>query len=113
LLSQELIEKIVSEQIKLDKNVGQQAGGSGHLGYVSYRINQIDEPIRAQFEEKNVWKITYTYTITVETEFTYYPDNPPKEYKYQKILLVDNTGKVVKDYGKTSIGESGKNFVIG
>lgn len=104
MLTKDLVKRIVNAQIKKDEKLGQQVGGSGHSGYISYTINQIKEPISVQYEEKTVWKITYTYIINIETEFTYYPDNPPTEYKFLKSILVDNNGEIIKDYEKRSVG---------
>ena len=69
------IEDLVKQRIEADEKLGDQAGGSGHLSHVSYRIDSI----KSKEIEGNKLEITYTYTLLIESEFTYYPDNPPYE----------------------------------
>lgn len=92
-LSKDTIRNIVSNQIEKDESLGEGVGGSGHLGYVDFQIDSIDEPRKVP----EGWEITYRYTISITTEFTIYPDNPPQETGYQKTILVDEKGEVVKE----------------
>jgi hypothetical protein len=80
------IEKRVRQQIESEEKLGEQAGGSGHLSYVSYRIDQIT----TKKLTGGKLEITYKYTLIVESEFTYLPDNPPYEYPYTKTMVIDN-----------------------
>jgi len=40
-------------------------------------MGEIGEPMKLKIGVGERWKITCTYTLTVTTEFTMYPDNPP------------------------------------
>lgn len=101
--SKSKIENIVTRVITRDEKIGKSAGGSGHLGFTSFNINVLGKPRRSKYNGENVFKVTYTYTLTVETEFTYYPDNPPTEYKFQKTILVDENERILKEYPKKTI----------
>jgi hypothetical protein len=86
----EIIE-IIKQKIETDENLGQQSGGSGHLGFVSYEIKDYKtQPISPEQLE-----ITYNYYKYVETEFTYYPDNPPMRYLVSKTILVGQDKKII------------------
>jgi hypothetical protein len=88
--------EIIKIQIARDETLGSQRGGSGHLGYVEYSINSVTNPVKT---DEN-WKITYQYKVTVTTEFTIYPDNPPQEYVYEKTIAVDEKGTIISDEKK-------------
>ena len=62
------LEKIVSARIEQDEVLGTQKGGGDHSGHKSYAINKIGTPEQVH----RGWDVTYSYTITVETEFTIY-----------------------------------------
>ena len=100
LLPKSKIEKIVTKVITHDEKLGHNVGGSGHSGHTSFVINTLGNPSKRQFKGRNVWEITYDYTIIIETEFTYYPDNPPYEYKYQKKIIINQNGRVLKEFPK-------------
>lgn len=91
-LNNDEIRKIVWKQIEKDASPGEQVGGSGHLGHVDYKIDGVDEPRKVP----GGWEITYRYMVSVSTEFTIYPDNPPHENGYEKTIVVDETGDVLK-----------------
>jgi hypothetical protein len=102
MLDDHEVRSILERKISEDENLGERAGGSGHLGFVDYRL-----------EEHSVRRITpdsvvidYRYTVTVETEFTYYPDNPPAEYANHKRITVNSRREIVDSEdlsGKTRI----------
>jgi len=100
----EELRKIVDSHIRGRERLGEQAGGSGHLGYVSYALGEIGEPVRGEggvweipYSYKGgVWEIPYSYTVFVETEFTYYPDNPPHEYRREAVARVDDEGGILE-----------------
>ena len=100
MLSEEKVRKIVEANIKQNEDLGDRVGGSGHLGYISYQINEISKPKKITVDKQSGWEITYTYTLFVETEFTYYPDNPPYEYRYEKTIVVDDKGHILKEMPK-------------
>ncbi|MFW9906174.1 MAG: hypothetical protein ACFFFH_17780 [Candidatus Thorarchaeota archaeon] len=96
MYSEKDIRKVVKSTIERDENLGEHVGGSGHLGYKSYKIDHISKPEKIQTFNEELIKVTYEYTIYVETEFTYYPDNPPHEYKSRKTIFLDKRGSIIK-----------------
>ncbi|MBE9475465.1 MAG: hypothetical protein IMY85_11300 [Chloroflexi bacterium] len=96
MFSETKLRDIVNAKIKQDETLDEQADGSGHLGYISYKLNEIGKPEKVQTDRGQGWRIIYTYTIIVETEFTCYPDNPPHEFKYKKTIVVDDNGNIIK-----------------
>ena len=91
LFNNDEIRKIVGKQIEKDVSPGEQVGGSGHLGHVDYKIDSIDAPRKVP----DGWEITYRYTVSVTTEFTIYPDNPPRENGYEKTIVINKNGDVI------------------
>ncbi|UCE13566.1 MAG: hypothetical protein JSV04_15480 [Candidatus Heimdallarchaeota archaeon] len=100
MFSEAELKRLINAKIATDEDLGEQVGGSGHLGFSSYEINFISDPVK---KNNKTWKITYEYTVFVETEFTYYPDNPPYEYQYRKTIFVDDDGKIVRESKKATI----------
>ena len=103
MFTKEEIEEIIKGKIELDEKLGEQAGGSGHLSYVTYQIN--DFSFKEQPPDKI--EISYKYSLYVETEFTYYPDNPPYESTYSKIIVIDQNKNIIEekaDYNTEKIG---------
>jgi len=98
LFNNDEIRKIVWKQIEKDVSPGEQVGGSGHLGHVDCKIDSIDTPRKVQ----SGWEITYRYTVSVTTEFTIYPDNPPRENGYEKTIVINKNGDVI-NVGKMRI----------
>ncbi len=92
MFSQEQLTEIVRRHIESQEKLGYQAGGSDHSAYVSYEIRKIETfPLDARKV-----RIRYEYVLFVETEFTYYPDNPPMEYEKSQEIIVDEKGQIVK-----------------
>ncbi len=89
-MDQETIEQLVNQQINKTEKLGTRSGGSGHLGHTSYRIDEI----KTRDLGGGRSEISYTYTLMVETEFTYYPDNPPYESTYSGVIVVDKEGNI-------------------
>ena len=96
------IREIIKAKICQDEDLGDQVGGSGHLGHVSYEIDSISKPERVQTDTGGGWKISYAYSLIVVTEFTYYPDNPPREYSYRKSVIIDDIGKIIREFPRKS-----------
>ena len=84
MLTKEQIETAVHNQIVKDEELGDQAGGSGHMSYVGYSLEEVSEPL----DKDGDWEVEYRYTVIVTTEFTIEPDNPPYKYpKSGKVLI--------------------------
>ena len=78
MFTKESIKEIIESYIEKTENLGDQTGGSGHMGFVSYNLVEYNSQ---ELPGKKV-EIIFKYVISVETEFTYYPDNPPMETEY-------------------------------
>jgi hypothetical protein len=102
MLTKEEIAKIVKTKIEKDEKLGDQAGGSGHLTFVSYKLTDIKTN---EMKNGNL-KATYVYTKFYESEFTYEPDNPPMEVTYKNTIVIDKNKKVVSETGKTITSSS-------
>ena len=87
------VEEIIKKKIESDEKLGEQSGGSGHLCYVSYRLKDF---LSKDLPDNQV-QIHYKYSIFVETEFTYEPDNPAYEYKHSKIIVVDKNKNIFSE----------------
>lgn len=77
------LHQLVCQDLERHETLGEQSSNSGHLSFVSYTIDAIETPVKTP----EGWQITYHYTILTETEFTYYPDNPPYEQKGTRSFL--------------------------
>jgi hypothetical protein len=87
------IREIVEQKIRSVVEPGEQTGSSGHLGFVEFRVDSLAiNPM-----DRGRVKVDYTYTVFIETEFTYYPDNPPHEYKYGQSIVIDRNRRIVEE----------------
>ncbi|MHA1684423.1 MAG: hypothetical protein ACTSUE_26030 [Promethearchaeota archaeon] len=91
------LNQIACNFIEKMEALGGSAGGSGHAGYKSYMLDGVTMLEERYVGEITVFLIEISYTIFVETEFTYYPDNPPHEYKYKKHILIDESGAFIRE----------------
>lgn len=91
MFTEEEIQEIVKQKIETDEQLGNRAGGSGHLGFKSYVLNGV----KTKQLTDNQLEIRYSYTVYVETEFTYYPDNPPMEYSHTCVVVVDTNKNIL------------------
>lgn len=98
MISKEKIEQIVSGVIHRDEDIGERAGGSGHMSDTAFTIDEISEPV----EVSDGWEIEYRYTTMISTEFTYEPDNPPYRYHHTKIIIINENGSIVKEFEKST-----------
>ena len=93
MFTEKEIESIIKEYIEKTEKLGNQTGGSGHLGFSSYDLIEFG----SQQLGKELLEIKFIYKIFVETEFTYYPDNPPQETEYEKEIIVNDKKEVVSE----------------
>lgn len=106
MLSRKEVKTIIKSKIRTDENIGQLAGGSGHLSHTSFSIT--DFTVNSSSEGST--KVYYEYVFSVESEFTHYPDNPPREYQYSKFIVLDNNHKIVSESPKQLITGTGFNY---
>ena len=85
MISGEELEQIIREKIETEEKLGEQSGGSGHMGNVHYEIDKIEEPVLTD----RGYSVKYSYTLVITTEFTYEPDNPPYRVPTSKTVLID------------------------
>ncbi len=91
MFTEEELQEIVKNKIETDEKLGTQAGGSGHLAYKHFVLNKLTSK---QLTEDKL-EIRYSYTVYIETEFTYYPDNPPMEYPNSGVMVVDKNKNII------------------
>lgn len=87
------IEDIINAHIKAIEKTGDRGSSSGHLSSVSIILNKFSY---RSIENESI-KIQYSYTKYIETEFTYYPDNPPHEYHISREMIIDKNKNVLFD----------------
>jgi hypothetical protein len=102
MFSKEQLETVAKTNIASNYKLGDLTGGSGHMGHRSYSIDKMEEP--AQKDEN--WSFTFEYSIYVETEFNYYPDNPPQEDSYSKTVTLNRSGIIVSEEDPKYLGGS-------
>ena len=90
MITKNQIKEIIEKKIQKDEKLGTQTGGSGHLGHVSFVLNWMN----VKDLPGNKYEVEYKYTLVIETEFTYYPDNPPMEYPNSKKVVIDENGSI-------------------
>lgn len=84
----------ISEKISVLEHIGEHAGGSGHTAYTHASIDKTE----VLEKNENSKDILCEYTVFIETEFTYCPDNPPEETTYSiKFRLTENTIEVLEE----------------
>ncbi|MBU1099110.1 MAG: hypothetical protein KKA84_01810 [Bacteroidetes bacterium] len=102
MITEEEIEAIVKSKIERDEKLGEQSGGSGHFGYVSYKLNEI----KTNVLPGDQLQIDYHYTTYIETEFTYEPDNPAYEYPHHISIIVNGEKEII---GEKEVFEESEN----
>jgi hypothetical protein len=103
-LSKQHIDSIVRQIIETDENIGRSTGGSGHSSFISYSLDKLD----IQNSDDTI-HIEFVYTMCVETEFTYYPDNPPQCYTYKKGIVITKKGEIISESKKKIVNGTGNN----
>ncbi len=92
MLTEEKTKDIVEAWVQNTNKLGTQTGGSGHLSHVSFRIDSVSP----RMLENGTTEISCSYTLMIETEFTYYPDNPPCETPCSATIIVNSdTGELI------------------
>ncbi len=93
MIKKEEIEAIIRSQIESLERLGEQGSSSGHMSNVSCELNDFS----TNETEDGLIHIAYSYTTYVETEFTYYPDNPPYEYTHKRIMVINKERSIISD----------------
>jgi len=93
LLTKNEVEKLIRSYIEKTETLGEQIGGSGHLGYIGYNL------LDFKFEHLPAkhWKVIFKYILSIETEFTYEPDNPPMQTEYEKEIIINDHNEVISE----------------
>ena len=69
------LEKKIREEINKKRNLGEHAGGSGHLAFRSITKFNLGELKEITYKGKQAYEITCEYEIYTETEFLHPPEN--------------------------------------
>ena len=88
--------RIISSVIERDEKCGYTSGGTEHLSYISYNIEDFQTTM---LPNQNLL-LSYFYTISIEGEFTIYPHNPPQQYHYKKNITLDNNNEIIEESEK-------------
>lgn len=95
MFDQELLMKSIREKINEKYELGDHAGGSGHLPHRSLSKLTLSEPIEITHEGKKAFEVICEYKIFTETEFEYDPDD------YDDWLTERHKDKVIVDKNLT------------
>ncbi|MFX1286462.1 MAG: hypothetical protein ACFFB5_22695 [Promethearchaeota archaeon] len=57
MLTESELRNIIRAKISYDENLGEQVGGSGHLGYANCEIDNINKPERVHTDAGEGWKM--------------------------------------------------------
>lgn len=87
--NRQLIKKRILSFVEEQEQIGDQSSGSGHMAFISVEIDD-NFVIKPRENSEFAYAIDFTYTKTIDTEFTYYPDNPPQIYVYSQRCYCDN-----------------------
>ncbi|MBD3318878.1 hypothetical protein GF342_03130 [Candidatus Woesearchaeota archaeon] len=99
MLDTEYLKKLFAQEIEKEETLGDSAGTGDHMAHYSFVIDRIYDPRPVTKGNRTVLKCACLYTVSRMGEFTIYPDNPPMEWTYLKIVYVDE-GKVVESEKK-------------
>lgn len=102
MLRHDQVIQIIHDKIFNDVKPGDYTGSSGHTGNKEVEIIKVHPLIT-----ETGWEVDYEYVVTIETEFTIYPDNPPNEERFRVKAIMDSLGKVLyekKEWIKMSGG---------
>ena len=68
------LEKKIKDRIEREHELGEHAGGSGHLAFRSMIEFKMGDPIEIMHVNKKVYEISYKFAIYTETEFLHPPE---------------------------------------
>ena len=80
---QEILERIYEA---LEELSGEKTGGSGHLSYVNISDVKIDKKEETIIQGKKHLKVQYSYTVDIESEFSYAEEPDPEDPDSDKEL---------------------------
>lgn len=95
------LNKLILEEIGKRHKLGEQVGGSGHLGYVNLTRLDVGEPTEIEFCGEKAYEIPFTFETYTESEFHYATDDDNSDDMYSSVyharIIVDDGLKVL-DY---------------
>ena len=94
------LREIILEEIGKHHPLGEQAGGSGHLGHVSLTNLEIGEPVEIDREGEQNFEIPLTFETYTESEFSYTTNGEDSDVwhsnVFHAILIIDRNLNVVE-----------------
>jgi len=93
MMTKEEVEAIVRKHIEDIEKLGEYGSTNGHMSSTTYELDTISFD---EYEDGCI-HINYSYITFVETEFTYYPDNPPHEYPHVRMMVINKDRQIISD----------------
>ena len=88
------LKELIIKEISKHHYLGEQVGGSGHLGYVNLTNLEIGEPAEIEYDGKKVFEIPFTFETYTESEFHHATDDDNSDDWYRNLY----SGKVIVDW---------------
>ncbi len=92
------LKEIISEEIKKQYNIGESAGGSGHLSFVSITQIDIEQEMKIEFNNSDALEVIFSFKTYRESEFLH--DDPEMEMyntrTYHDSLIINEKFEVLK-----------------
>lgn len=100
MIDKSKINLAVKEELRKQRKLGEQTGGSGHLGFVSISELKHSDPKKIKFKGQDAYEVLVELETYTETEFEHSPEHDEmyKSRHRDKIILDENLN--VLDYQK-------------
>ena len=99
MIDKSKLKELLLGEIEKRHKLGEQVGGSGHLGYVSFTNLEIGEPAEIEYNGEKTFEIPFTFETYTESEFHYATDNNDSDDMYRNIhhakIIVNEELKVL------------------
>lgn len=91
------LKEIISEEIKKQYNIGESAGGSGHLSFVSITQIEIEKELKIEFNNSDALEFIFSFKTYKESEFIH--NDPEMEMyntrTYHDIIIINEKCEVL------------------
>jgi len=90
------VEEIIREDISKRRQLGEHAGGSGHLAYRSITEFKLVNPKETNYKGKEAYEIVCNYDIYTETEFLHAPeDDELYTEHYTEVFIISKENEIL------------------